>query len=403
MLARFVKVDKRGQFKVKSKISSKVNYGTMVFVRVHFVKNASKTLAKACTIAIRYSAVRRQFSKSENQPEEQVLNYQSQQYRLLPLLAAAYAIHFTGQRMMELYFDLASEISESLTNESSKVSEKLAQVHATSSGLKSLTTDLAANGIEECRKCCGGHGYSQMSGLPYLYATYVHKSTAEGDNNMLTQQVARYLFKSIQSQQPQGETVEYLNKYHAGANLNEKCTARTVYDFFDAKVQLAAHQHRTARLIAENVNKPVSQIQIEVAQISHAHSLLTIVSFFVKAYQSLEQGPIQDILKKLCDLFALYHIEQDAVQFIEDEYMSRSQLEFVRSAVRQLLQEIRPQVVSLVDAFAFPDHYLNSALGKYDGRVYEALFDWVKEEPLNKSFVVDGYDQFLRPLIVSRL
>ncbi len=39
------------------------------------------------------------------------------------------------------------------------------QVHATSAGLKAVTTWMTADGIEECRKCCGGHGYSKFAGI----------------------------------------------------------------------------------------------------------------------------------------------------------------------------------------------------------------------------------------------
>jgi len=39
----------------------------------------------------------------------------------------------------------------------------LPEVHATSSGLKSLVTTLTSEGIESCRKACGGHGYSHFS------------------------------------------------------------------------------------------------------------------------------------------------------------------------------------------------------------------------------------------------
>lgn len=65
-------------------------------------------LGRACTVALRYSAVRRQFpvpaladdngnSKSNQLESEQpVLNYVTQQYQLLPLLGAAYACHFAG-------------------------------------------------------------------------------------------------------------------------------------------------------------------------------------------------------------------------------------------------------------------------------------------------------------------
>jgi acyl-CoA oxidase len=59
----------------------------------------------------------------------------------------------------------------------------LPELHALSSGLKSLCTDIAAAGIEACRRTCGGHGYSMLSGLPTLFASYVQNVTWEGDNN----------------------------------------------------------------------------------------------------------------------------------------------------------------------------------------------------------------------------
>lgn len=40
--------------------NEKLAYGTMMFVRVVMLRSAATDLAKACTIAIRYSAVRRQ-------------------------------------------------------------------------------------------------------------------------------------------------------------------------------------------------------------------------------------------------------------------------------------------------------------------------------------------------------
>lgn len=45
------------------------------------------------------------------------------------------------------------------------------------------------DGIEECRKLCGGHGYLWCSGLPELFAVYVPACTYEGDNVVLQLQV----------------------------------------------------------------------------------------------------------------------------------------------------------------------------------------------------------------------
>jgi len=74
----------------------------------------------------------------------------------------------------------------------------LPEVHAASSGLKSLTTRLASDGIEECRKACGGHGYLLSSGLPTLLNDYVQSCTVEGDNYLLTIQTTRFLLKSYE-------------------------------------------------------------------------------------------------------------------------------------------------------------------------------------------------------------
>lgn len=56
-------------------------------------------------------------------------------------------------------------------------------------GLQALGTTLTSDGMEACRRCCGGHGYSMLSGLPTLFASYVQNATWEGDNNVLYLQV----------------------------------------------------------------------------------------------------------------------------------------------------------------------------------------------------------------------
>ena len=53
----------------------------------------------------------------------------------------------------------------------------------------------------------------------------------------------------------------------------------------------------------------------------------------------------------------------------------------------QLYAELRPNAVALVDAYDYPDHVLQSCLGRYDGNVYEALYEYAKGSPLNESDV----------------
>lgn len=165
-------------------------------------------LARGVVIALRYCAVRRQF-KDRDAPESeegetQVLNYKMVQIRLLTLLAATFALHMTGKSMMQLYDERQKKMSQDVgkvgssdrgpgPEEMSAGSDLLADLHATSCGLKSLASTIAAEGLEVARRACGGHGYSDFSGIGPYYADYLPTTTWEGDNFMLTQQVARYV------------------------------------------------------------------------------------------------------------------------------------------------------------------------------------------------------------------
>lgn len=46
------------------------------------------------------------------EPEPQILDYQTQQYKLFPLLATAYAFTFVGQYMRQTYHRITEDINQ---------------------------------------------------------------------------------------------------------------------------------------------------------------------------------------------------------------------------------------------------------------------------------------------------
>lgn len=54
---------------------------------------------------------------------------------------------------------------------------------------------------------------------------------------------------------------------------------------------------------------------------------------------------------------------------------------------QSLVFSLRKDAISLTDAFDFTDQCLNSALGCYDGNVYERLFYWAQKSPTNTQVV----------------
>ena len=189
-LNRHPKVDPITSAYTKPK-NAAVVYGSLTFVRANIVMHARLILARAVTVAVRYTCIRRQFHDRDTGatgPEVGVLDYPTVQIRILPLVATAFALHYSGQAMGKLYERTRKSVD-------SGDFSALADLHSTSSGLKSLCTSLAADGIETCRRALGGHGFGGGSGLIQLNNDYLSKPTVEGDNWMITQQAAAYLIK----------------------------------------------------------------------------------------------------------------------------------------------------------------------------------------------------------------
>lgn len=111
-----------------------------------------------------------------------MIDYDNTATTLLPLVAASYVLHAAGTAVWAAYERYETEKNQGRFG-------TLPELHASSSGLKAVCTEIAADGIEACRRACGGHGYSVLSGLPTLYASYVQNVTWEGDNNVLLLQV----------------------------------------------------------------------------------------------------------------------------------------------------------------------------------------------------------------------
>lgn len=75
----------------------------------------------------------------------------------------------------------------------------------------------------------------------------------------------------------------------------------------------------------------------------------------------------------------------------------------LQQRLENLLTEIRPNAVGIVDGFDIPDKILSSALGAYDGNVYERLFLEAKKSPLNQDPIPKAFDLYMKPFMRSNL
>ena len=114
--------------------------GELVGGRVGLAYGSVAVLKTASTIAIRYSLIRQQFGPP-NQPEVAILDYQSQQQKLMPMLASCYAFYFATEFLVKQYREMKRTHDEHLVGD----------VHALSAGLKAYVTGYTQKAISICR------------------------------------------------------------------------------------------------------------------------------------------------------------------------------------------------------------------------------------------------------------
>jgi acyl-CoA oxidase len=432
MAMRFATVRENGTYEkmTVSDAASKISYITMMQVRSLIVMEAGRHLRMGTTMAIRYSAVRRQgFKSSTSKEENQILDYKQQQHRIFPLLAASYCFFFTSRKVtanLKAIEERLMKISDD-DNETTITKTEVGDIHASTSSLKSFCTTIAADGIEDCRKACGGHGFLQSSGFPEMITSYLQNPTVEGDNQMLPMQVVKILLKLVKDVQS-GNTKDWEKtdaKYLLGpveAMLNGEeevsCPAESKNAMMDVNVLRDAYQHRAARLlvnVAQQIQTDVMEGKkfedawngalIQMGRVSRAHSAYLLFDNFIVGIQEESGnliGPNEvNALTDLALLFGLYWIEKEVGDFLEDGYLNADQAAWVRVCTLDMMDRIRPNAVALVDANDFSDFKLKSALGRFDGNVYPAILEASKKDPLNATEPGPGYEEHLKRLIVD--
>jgi acyl-CoA oxidase len=82
----------------------------------------------------------------------------------------------------------------------------------------------------------GGAGFTAWSGLPQIIVDCAPATTYEGDNTVMAQQSARYIFKQV-SKVMKGEkcvgVFGYLNEVLELIKSDLKCSAKTPEEFVD--------------------------------------------------------------------------------------------------------------------------------------------------------------------------
>uniref|UniRef100_A0A8C2R5G1 Acyl-coenzyme A oxidase n=1 Tax=Capra hircus TaxID=9925 RepID=A0A8C2R5G1_CAPHI len=372
--------------------------GSLSSGRVAIVGMSVVNLKLAVSIALRFSATRRQFGPTDKE-EVPVLEYPMQQWRLLPYLAAAYALdHFSKS----LFLDLG-ELQRGLLRKDRSVrqAELGREIHALSSAGKPLASWTAQRGIQECREACGGHGYLAMNRLGDLRDDNDPNCTYEGDNNVLLQQTSSYLLGLLARRDRGGariesplKTVDFLDGY--ADILGRRFEGSSPEDLLDSSVPLAAYEWLVCYLLRESHQKLSQETRSGKSdfearndcQVYHCRPLalafleLTVARrFHEHTHQPRVPPPLRAVLRRLSALYALWSLSQHTALLYRGGYFSGERAgKLMESAILALCAQLKDDAVALVDVIAPPDFILDSPIGRADGELYKNLWTAVLQE-----------------------
>eukprot|EP00759_Apiculatamorpha_spiralis_P049732 PhF_6_TR44434/c0_g1_i1/m.68397/K00232/E1.3.3.6, ACOX1, ACOX3; acyl-CoA oxidase len=405
MLCKFQQVEKGGKYVAAPSGMDKIAYMTMTKSRVIIAKGCGFHLAKAVTIAVRYNAVRSQGFISSKQGiaggEQRLLDYVIQQVRLFPNLALSHAIMFSSGQLQKLMDTV--EAAMSAKSGVAVDPDVLTSLHVTSAAMKAFCTVMSCEGMEEVRRCCGGQGYTLSSGIATLLMEHMPSITYEGDLIPMALQVARFLVGTFAGWKRNGKKPKDTKGHLAGyifesPNVQVPKDAKGLRDIPTLLSVWRSIAYRSVYNAAMALNAANSKIpkgstettawnecQIVLVRSAHIHAVYTLINGFATSITTIANPSLRKVEERLLCLFALSKLDNFGVA---ETCMTQPQAIAVRNAIYTLLAEIRPDAVSLVDAFGFTDRQLKSCIGREDGNVYEAVVDWARRSPLNHDLAV---------------
>jgi acyl-CoA oxidase len=360
--------------------------GTLVRGRVSVGGSAASATKLALDIAVRYGNVRRQFAAPGEDREIVINDYLVHQRKLLPALATTYALHFAQDELVATMHDVQTAVHR----DGDAIDEgRQRELESRAAGLKVAQTWHATRTIQMCREACGGAGYLQENRLPHLKADTDVFTTFEGDNTVLLQLVAKGLltgyrdtFGSLDGWGRIGFIADMVRETVLERTAARALIARLIdavpgrdddVPLLDRGWQLKMFEFREKHSLegairrlrknAATTTHPThpmapfdmfNDVQDHVLRTAQTHIDRIVLEAFVAGVDRTTDPAARQLLDTLCDLYALSTIEADKAWFLEHGQLTAARAKLLTSTVNQLIKELRPHVITLVDAFGIP-------------------------------------------------
>ena len=360
--------------------------GTLVQGRVCIAAGSISAAKTALTIATRYGLRRRQFGPS-GKLEVPVLDYRTQQRRLMPRLAKTFALHFAQQELSAKFHKVFSDPDVA--------DRERRQLESLAAGMKAIATWHSIDTIQQCRESCGGAGYMAVNRFAALKADIDIFTTFEGDNTVLILLAARGLLTDYANDfggmSPAemvtfvaGQAVETVVSRTFARKMGQVIadavpTRDANENWLDRDHQLDLFRWRQGHIVASVANRfrrglaeGYDQFEVFRAVADHAaeaaRAYIDVVALeaFIRAIDECDDPQVNRGLNLVCNLYALHSIESDNGFFQAHGRLNAPRCKSLTREVNRLCNKVMAHSELLVDAFGIPDAIIHAPIGLRD-------------------------------------
>ena len=392
LLDKYSQITEEGEFKSEMTKKEKrlgIMLGGLIRGRLAVVSGTECNLKSGLAIALRYSALRKQFSQGQG-PEIPILDYQMQRVRLMPILAQTFAVRAGALYLYNIYKNSHQKFL------AEPECEELAEFNAILNCFKAVGSWYGMQGLQVCREACGGLGYSAFSGIKRLRSNQEALLVWEGDNTILLQQTSRYILKQMQktmkAQKSYSITLGFLKldpKKLSNPQLKfeNNLTENQIIEAMELKINYLLHQS-IQKLQLNAIKSESPEVAWNNTQVfyladlarSYAEILFTKQLYAMASCIEAECKTTGEVMKKLAKLYAVDNLAKSLPLLFEAGVQPTSG-KFLRDSVISLCEEIGEASIGIIDAIAPEDICLGSALGNSDGQAYAHLIKAVESHP----------------------